>query len=549
MRPLSDRDTVRSMHRTPMSRRPQGSPAHYGLLAALCMAACSSSSGGDLPPASTEHVGTVASPLTYAQLHVFSGSATDGASPVRASPLLLNGVLYGMTYNGGTFSTGTVFKVNPDGTGFSLLHSFSNSDTTDGTNPYGSLVGTGTTLYGETINGGASGTGALFKIATDGTGFTLLHSFAGGAADGSQPRGTPVLSGTTLYGTTGMGGSSGAGTVFKIATDGTGFALLHSFAGGATDGASAFGTAMLSGTTLYGMTTLGGASSVGTVYKVNTDGTGFALLHTFTGSATDGKYPLDGLAIAGGVLYGLTSNGGTSNAGVAFKVNVDGTGFAILHSFAGGVTGGSSPSGSPTLVGSMLYGTTIAGGTANAGTVFKMNIDGTSFALARSFAGGTTDGANLDGSLIASGSTFYGMSSAAGSAANGGTVFKLTIACGADEHVATNVCVACASGTARTAGDDPAGADTACAAPVIDAGTDASDASVPAPDGGAAPTPDGGAAPTPDGGAAPGSADTSAPGDSGCTTSSSRSNGESTGGLAAFAALAIVGLCRRRRRA
>jgi len=76
---------------------------------------------------------------------------------------------------------------------------------------------------------------------------------------------------------------------------------------------------------------------------------------------------------------------------------------------------------------------------------------------------------------------------------------------------------------------------------VIDAGTDASDASVPAPDGGAAPTPDGGAA--------PGSADTSAPGDSGCTTSSSRSMGESTGRLAAFAALAIVGLRRRRRRA
>ena len=85
------------MRRTAMSRRPQGSLAHYGLLDALCMAACSSSSGGDLPPASTEHVGTVASPLTYAQLHVFSGSATDGASPVRASPLLLGGVLYGMT--------------------------------------------------------------------------------------------------------------------------------------------------------------------------------------------------------------------------------------------------------------------------------------------------------------------------------------------------------------------------------------------------------------------------------------------------------------------
>jgi uncharacterized repeat protein (TIGR03803 family) len=73
-----------------------------------------------------------------------------------------------------------VFKVNPDGTGFSLMHSFPLATATDGQNPYGSLVGAGTTLYGETLNGGASGTGALFKIATDGTGFTLLHSLLGG---------------------------------------------------------------------------------------------------------------------------------------------------------------------------------------------------------------------------------------------------------------------------------------------------------------------------------------------------------------------------------
>ena len=167
-------------------------------------------------------------------------------------------------------NAGTVFKLNPDGTGFSLLHSFSYSDTTDGTNPYGSLVGTGTTLYGETINGGgASLSGALFKIATDGTGFTLLHSFAGGAADGRKPQGTPVLSGTTLYGTTGMGGSSGAGTVFKIATDGTGFALLHSFAGGATDGANLDGSLIASGSTFYGMSSAAGsAANGGTVFKL-----------------------------------------------------------------------------------------------------------------------------------------------------------------------------------------------------------------------------------------------------------------------------------------
>jgi MYXO-CTERM domain-containing protein len=341
--------------------------------------------------------------------------------------------------------------------------------------------------------------------------------------------------------------------VFKVNTDGTGFAVLHGFAGGATDGANAFGPTILSGTTLYGMTTGGGASSTGTVFKVETDGTGFALLHSFAGGATDGKYPMEALVLSGAVLYGLTNAGGTSNLGVAFKINTDGTGFALLHSFTGGVTEGNSPLGSPTLVGSTLYGMTNAGGASDKGTVFKMNTDGSSYALVRSFAGGTTDGANPQGDLVPSGSSFYGMTSSAGSAANAGTVFRLTIACGANEHVTANVCLACAAGTTHTAGDDPAGADTACAVPVLDAGADASDASVPTPDASMpavdasvpTPTPDA-SVPTPDGGTTPGSNDTSGS-DGGCTMSSSRSNSASSVGLAAFAALAIAGLRRRRR--
>lgn len=96
------------------------------------------------------------------------------------------------------------------------------------------------------------------------------------------------------------------------------------------------------------------------------------------------------------------------------------------------------------------------------------------------------------------------MTTAAGSAPNGGTLFTLTIACGANERVAANVCVACATGTVRAAGDDPAGADTMCAAPTVDA-------SAPAVDSGAAAVPE----------------EASSSDDGGCSIARSRSRGVS----------------------
>src|SRR6266568_1651484 len=57
--------------------------------------------------------------------------------------------------------------------------------------------------------------------------FTTLHNFDSG--DGVDPSGSLVLSGSSLYGTAVVGGSFGAGAVFKLNTDGTGFTNLHSF--------------------------------------------------------------------------------------------------------------------------------------------------------------------------------------------------------------------------------------------------------------------------------------------------------------------------------
>src|ERR1041385_6376591 len=123
--------------------------------------------------------------------------------------------------------------------------------------------------------------------------FTSLHNFTGGN-DGEWPYGGLILSGHTLYGTTyfqkfGTGGVV-HGTVFAVNTDGTGFTNLHNFSPFDTvtstnsDGNGPSVSLTLSGKTLYGTTVLGGYSGHGTVFAVHTDGTGFTVLHTFDGT-------------------------------------------------------------------------------------------------------------------------------------------------------------------------------------------------------------------------------------------------------------------------
>jgi uncharacterized repeat protein (TIGR03803 family) len=190
-----------------------------------------------------------------------------------------------------------------------------------------------------------------------------------------------VLSGNTLYGTAEYGGnSSGSGTVFAVNTDGTGFTNLYSFTaadpntGINSDGASPSGVT-LSGNTLYGAADVGGSSGSGTLFALNTDGTGFTNLHNFNGGS-DGVNPAAGLILSGSTLYGEAFNGGTYGNGTVFAVNTDGTGFTKLHSFNSG-SAGAKPIGGLILSGNTLFGT--AGGGYNSGGDFLGN--GTVFSI------------------------------------------------------------------------------------------------------------------------------------------------------------------------
>ncbi len=302
-------------------------------------------------------------------LYSFAGGA-DGANPYASLVLDAGGNLYGTTQQGGANNTGTVFKITAAGVE-SVLHSFVGG--ADGANPDANLLlDASGNLYGATTLGGANGYGTVFKITSAGA-ESVLHSFVGGT-DGAYPDAGLILDASdNLYGTTYAGGAHSKGTVFKITTAGM-ESVLYAFGSSGADGTNPHAGLVLDASgDLYGTTLNGGASSHGTVFKIATDGTGYLALHSF-GVAPDGAYPASGLIQdAGGNLYGTTQNGGSNSRGMVFKLTGAGYNvYSVLYSF-GAAPDGTDPNAGLVLDASgNLYGTTYQGGASGNGTVFRI---------------------------------------------------------------------------------------------------------------------------------------------------------------------------------
>ncbi|MGC9943406.1 MAG: choice-of-anchor tandem repeat GloVer-containing protein [Verrucomicrobiota bacterium] len=389
---------------------------------------------------------------TFTNLYSFTAtggaySNSDGAYP-GAGLILSGNTLYGTTENGGTNGNGTVFAVNTDGTGFTVLHTFTalsapyyqGGTNSDGAIPVAGLLHFGAYLYGTAQYGGSSGNGTLFRIRPDGLFFTNLYNFTalsapyyqgGTNSDGANPVAGLTLTSegfSALCGTAEHGGTNGYGTVFAIYDDGTGFTVLHTFTNN-PDGANPAGGLISSGNALYGTAGGGGNGGDGTVFTLNNDGTGFTNLYRFTAFSsqyfnnTDGANPDGGLVLSGNTLYGTTHSAGTNGAGTVFSVATDGTGFTVLHSFTG-TNDGANPYAGLVLSGSTLFGTAGNGGTSYDGTLFAVNTNGTGFTTPHTFTG-SPDGDSPHAGLISSGNTLYG--TASGGTNGTGMVFSLTL--------------------------------------------------------------------------------------------------------------------------
>ena len=394
---------------------------------------------------------------------LYSFSGLDGSHPNAGLIQGRDGFLYGTTYEGGLGDNGVVFKIGADGTGFTVLHSF---HSTDGLTPEASLVqASNGCLYGTTV-GNIYNTSTIFRVGTDGNGFATIHSFAGN--DGITPSGSLIQGyDGMLYGTANAGGVHGSGTIFAVGVDGNGFVVIHSFSGSDGTGPSA-ALIQASNGFLYGTTGGGGINGFGTIFGIGTNGAGFAVLHNF--NSTDGSYLTQPLVQgSNGDLYGVASGGGTNNAGTIFSIGTDGTGFAILYSFTDGFQpqgllfdpannffygvvpyGGThsngyvyqiNPSGTKfnelysfsatnhigessslgQATNGYLYGTIDSGGLYGLGGVFKISATGSDFSLIYSFSG--LDGRNPEGSLIQGRDGFlYGTTSQGGASDQSGTV-------------------------------------------------------------------------------------------------------------------------------
>ena len=299
-----------------------------------------------------------------------------------------------------------------------LLHEFAGG-ADDGAVPLASLTLSGSTLFGTTFEGGDVGYGTVYSMNTDGSDFTLLHEFAGGANDGRNPDADLTLSGSTLFGTTNDGGNYSMGTILSINTDGSGFTLLHEFAGGVDGRYPATGLTQ-SGSTFFGATLHGGNRDDGTIFSINADGSGYRLVHEFA----DGRRPQGDLALSGSTLFGTTEFGGGSTPGMIFSIKTDGSDYTPLHEFAGGANDGADPLAGLTLSGSTLYGTTRSGGDNNRGTIFSISTDGSGFTLLHEFVGGADDGQWPQSDVTLSGSTLYGTTLVGGDH-DLGTIFSI----------------------------------------------------------------------------------------------------------------------------
>lgn len=373
-----------------------------------------------------------------------SYSTNVGGAQPWAGVTLFDGVLYGTTTLGGLSSGGTIFKLNTDGTGFTVLKNF-NGDygaDNDGFSPRAGLLLSDNIIYGTTFAGGTNIGGTVFRIKTDGTEFNIIKQSI--LADSYGFSCGLELVGSTLYGVSINGGIFTNGSIFKMQTNGSDYSVIKSFRATATNG---FGTytntdgqgpeseLTIRDGILFGSTPFGGVEGHGILFRVETNGNNFTVLKIFPSwssipprTNSEGAKPVGKMVIIGNHLFGTTQLGGEYGRGVIFSLETNGNNFTVLKHFS--VSDGSAPFAGLTFYGNTFYGTTRSGGVATNGVIFKLHTDGSGYSVLKHFSpniGSTNaDGKGPWGTLAFSGGILYGTTESGGSAANG-TIFSFDL--------------------------------------------------------------------------------------------------------------------------
>jgi len=322
-------------------------------------------------------------------IHTFG--KTNFAPNADLIPSKDKALLYGMTPYGGPYGSegsGIIYSIDTLGNNFKILYNFEGKP--DGANPMGNLTLSldGSKLFGLTSNGGTgttspqtAGTGTIFEINTDGTGYEKIIDFPNNlpASYGSQPTGTLLLSkdGSQLYGLTVGGGTKGLGNIFSISTDQNHtYKDMYDFASNYSEPRpKGTLTASITGDTLYGMTTSGGANGSGSIFSYTLHNNSYSSLLDFDANGIMGRYPYGSLTLSndGQFFYGTTFYGGPNGLGNIFSMRIKDKAFQVLHYCDS--TSGYQPNGSLLQIDSNLYGTMSSGGKNGIGVIFKYKLN------------------------------------------------------------------------------------------------------------------------------------------------------------------------------
>ena len=355
---------------------------------------------------------------TTTLVHSF-GSIADGTQPYTQMVQMPDGAIYGTTVHGGVLNQGTIFKITPGGQ-FQTVYSFGQYSG-DGDGPFGSLLlGPDGNIYGVTGIGGTHGAGTVFKYTPSGV-ESVVYNFGSVPNDGRNPFGglTYNPADGNLYGTTFMGGLTGSGTVYKVSLAGSEKVIksLSTSLGGP------LATLCLNPADglLYGTANFFNNTLTGAVFKISTSGV-LTFVKGLTGDT--GYFPsYSGLVLAAdGNMYGTTTSGAQNTGGSIFKVSSTGV-FSKVYDFEGTV--GFYPEST------MIQGTdgafygTCKNGPGGYGSVYKFVPGANPAAKAIYVFTGTGDGAAPGALMQASNGLLYGAARAGGEQGLG-SIFNLT---------------------------------------------------------------------------------------------------------------------------
>jgi uncharacterized repeat protein (TIGR03803 family) len=323
------------------------------------------------------------------------------------------GTIFGTATQGGPANQGFIFSVNADGSDYRLIHGFQFTGT-QRPGPNALMLGPDGALYGTLQDGGDHNRGALYRVETDGSDFTILHHFSD-ARD--QDGGRPILIGSdasgTLYGTCNNGQRNAAPRLFRINVDGSGFEVIYrplttdernrltTERDNAAEQVESLQQALASdaprnvperviqqweerlpqmkarfeeaqaalaaaGDGMLGPMTVGedgffyGVAQAmvdrqqhSVIFRLSDDGRAYEVLHHFDGAPLDGtRAETPPLVASDGKLYGFTATGGIANAGVIYRLDRDGSNYEVIFNPEDRFSPGIRPIEGP---GGMLY--------------------------------------------------------------------------------------------------------------------------------------------------------------------------------------------------